>query len=156
MRNSHFYCVLSVRLIVPPLGAFWLKSFEVLPRMKGRLYMRKIKLLTALLAIVMVLPSLAGIGARASADGPVMQLLVYLKNPTQRSTFESLHLPKLSDYAQGSILTEATTEQVKSLGDNNIDFVTIGRADVCIVGGMHLSLDKAGSKLFQMMIGKYL
>lgn len=150
MRNSHFYCVLSVRLIVPPLGAFWLKSFEVLPRMKGRLYMRKIKLLTALLAIVMVLPSLVGIGTRASADGPVMQLLVYLKNPTQRSTFESLHLPKLSEYAQGSILTEATTDQVKSLGDNNIDFVTIGRADVCIVGGMHLSLDKAGSKLFQI------
>ena len=40
--------------------------------------MRKVKLLTALLAIVMVLPMVAGLGIRAAADGPLYQVLVYV------------------------------------------------------------------------------
>ncbi len=107
--------------------------------------MRKVKLLTALLAIVMVLPMVAGLGTRAAADGPLYQVLVYPKNPADQSTIQSLHLTEQTDYAQGSKLVDANTQQIKDLTDKNIDLTVIGRADTCIVGNYDLRM--TGKKL---------
>ncbi|MBP7733604.1 MAG: S8 family serine peptidase [Caldisericia bacterium] len=107
--------------------------------------MRKVKLLTALLAIVMVLPMVAGLGIRAAADGPLYQVLVYAKNPGEKNTVQSLHLTEQGEYAQGSMLVDANKQQIKDLTDNNIDFTIIGRADTCIVGGYDLKMN--GKKL---------
>ncbi len=112
--------------------------------------MRKIKLLSALLAIVMVLPLLVGLGAKATAGGPVMQALVYLNTPQDRNTFESMKLPQVTTYADNATLTEATTDQLKMLNDKNIEYVTIGRADFSAVGGWNLVLDPSGSKQLTM------
>jgi hypothetical protein len=107
--------------------------------------MRKVKLLTALLAIVMVLPMVAGLGIRAAADGPLYQVLVYTKNPMEQSTIQSLHMAEQTDYAGGSKLVDANRQQIKDLTDNNIDFTVIGRSDTCIVGGYDLKM--VGKKL---------
>lgn len=107
--------------------------------------MRKVKLLTALLAIVMVLPMVAGLGIRAAADGPLYQVLVYIKNPGEKNTVQSLHLAEQGEYAQGSLLVDANKQQIRDLTDKNIDFAVIGRADTCIVGGYDLKIN--GKKL---------
>ena len=107
--------------------------------------MRKVKLLSALLAIIMVLPMVAGLGIRAAADGPLFQVLVYPKNPGEQSTVQSLHMVEQTDYAQGSKLVDANKQQIKELTDKNIEYVVVGRADTCIVGGYDLK--SVGKKL---------
>ncbi|NTU61106.1 MAG: S8 family serine peptidase, partial [Caldiserica bacterium] len=91
--------------------------------------------------IVMVLPMVAGLGIRAAADGPLYQVLVYVKNPGEKNTVQSLHLTEQGEYAQGSLLVDASKQQIKDLTDKNIDFTVIGRADTCIVGGYDLKMN---------------
>jgi len=109
--------------------------------------MRKIKLLSALLAIVMVLPLVAGLTTRVTADGPKWEVLAWPLNPDQRATVESLGMPKLADYAQGSMLVEGDRNQITKLAENNIQYTQLGRADITYVGGLTLTQEKKGSKL---------
>lgn len=103
--------------------------------------MRKVKLLSVLLAVVMIMPMAIGLGVQVSADDmPVYQLLVYLKNPGDRSTFESLKLPELTTYASGSVLTDATEDQMSQLTDKNVEYITIGRSDLCFVGNRSMNI----------------
>lgn len=108
--------------------------------------MRKIKLLSALLAIVMVLPLVAGLTTRVTADGPRWEVLAWPQNPDQRATVESLGMPKLADYAQGSMLVEGDRNQITKLAENNIQFAQLGRADITYVGGLTLTQETKGSK----------
>lgn len=112
--------------------------------------MRKIKLLSALLAIVMVLPLVAGLTARVTADGPRWEVMTWPKTPNERATIESLGMPKLADYAQGSMLVEGTQNDITELAEKNIQFAQLGRADITYVGGMALTQETKGSKILTL------
>jgi subtilase family protein len=118
--------------------------------------MRKVKLLSVLLAVIMVLPMAVGLGMRVTADdGPLMELLVYVTNPGDRNTFESMKLPDLTHYASGSILTEATESQMKTLTNKNIEYIVIGRVDYRNINGVVMTVEDKKLKMVDEPKGWY-
>ncbi len=123
--------------------------------------MRKVKLLSVLLAVVMVLPMVAGLGMGVvtndvvANDGPLYELLVYVTTPSERNTFESMKLPDLTHYASGSILTEATESQMEVLTDKNIEYIVIGSADYRNINGVEMRIENKELKMVDKVDGWY-
>lgn len=120
--------------------------------------MRKVKLLAVLLAVVMVLPMIAGLGMKVSADDIDLHnklLLVYPKNPADRNTLMSMKLPELTDYADGAILTEASESEMRTLASKNIEYTSIGNANLSLVNGIKLGAKEKNLEVLDPPRGWY-